>query len=44
LAGVSLGLIFGQASWIFPCSSTRKAERMIPRYFLPYMDFSPHDP
>src|SRR5690554_1352589 len=44
LAGVSLGLIFGHACSILPFSSMRKAERMMPMYFLPYIDFSPHAP
>ena len=44
LAGVSFGLILGQASSILPFSSTRNAERMMPMYFLPYIDFSPHAP
>ena len=33
-----------QAPAIFPFSSIRNDERMMPKYFLPYIDFSPHTP
>ena len=42
--GVSLGLILGQASARLPSSSTRNAERMMPMYLRPYIDFSPQAP
>src|SRR5437867_3919981 len=41
---VPLGLTLYQVSAILPFSSMRNAERMIPKYFLPYMLFSPHVP
>ena len=41
---MSLGLILGHASAILPFSSIRNAERMMPMYFLPYIDFSPQAP
>ena len=44
LVGVSLGLILGQAWLTLPVSSTKKAERTMPMYFLPYIDFSAHTP
>ncbi len=41
---MSLGETLYQVSITFPSSSTRKADRMMPMYFLPYMLFSPHTP
>ena len=41
---VCSGLTLYQACMILPPSSMRKAERMMPIYFFPYMDFSPQTP
>ena len=41
---VSLGETLYRTSARVPRSSTRKAERTMPRYFLPYIDFSAHTP
>ncbi len=43
-AGVSFGEILYQTRSRRPCSSTRKAERSMPRYFRPYMLFSTQTP
>jgi hypothetical protein len=39
-AGVSLGEILYQTSASFPFGSMRKADRSIPMYLRPYIDFS----
>jgi len=44
LAAVSLGETLYQACSMRPFSSTRNAERTMPMYLRPYMDFSPHTP
>ena len=44
LAGVSFGLTLYQASAILPFSSMRNAERSMPMYERPYIDFSFHTP
>src|SRR5207253_6389327 len=44
LPAVSLGETLYHASAMRPFSSTRNAERTMPKYFLPYMLFSPHVP
>lgn len=41
---VSSGFTLYHVPATFPFSSTRTEERMIPSYFFPYMDFSPHAP
>src|SRR3954452_20908001 len=42
LVAVSLGLTLYQACSILPFSSTRNAERRMPMYLRPYIDFSVH--
>src|SRR5581483_2801536 len=42
LVAVSLGLILYQACSILPFSSIRNAERRMPMYLRPYIDFSCH--
>src|SRR2546423_5151423 len=44
LSTVPFGLTLYQASATLPFSSIRNAERTMPKYFLPYMLFSPHTP
>ena len=44
LGTVSFGLTLYQAFSMLPLASTRKDERRIPMYFLPYMDFSVQTP
>jgi len=41
---VSAGDTLYQAPATLPFSSIRNDERMMPKYFLPYIDFSPHTP